>query len=43
MAVNAGGDALEKVCAASRDPEMSKEGNPKVSKFHGNKYALYVS
>lgn len=35
MAVNAGIDTVEEVCPASRDPEMSEEGNPKVSKFHG--------
>jgi hypothetical protein len=41
--VNAGSDAVEEVCAASCDPEMSDEGNPKESKFRENKYALRVS
>jgi hypothetical protein len=43
VALNAGSDALEEVCEATRDPEISEEGNPKVSKLHGNKYALHVS
>ena len=40
--MNAGSDAAEEVCAASRDPEMSEEGNPKVSNFHGNKYVVHT-
>jgi hypothetical protein len=43
VAVNAGSDAVEEVCAASRDPEMSEEGNPKVSEFNENIYAVHVS
>ena len=41
MVVNAGSDAVEGVCAVSRDPEMSEEGNSKVSKFQGNKCAAF--
>jgi len=33
VVVNAGSDAVEEVCAASRDPEMSEEGNPKSVKI----------
>jgi hypothetical protein len=40
--VNAGRDAVEEVCAVSRDPEMSDEGNPKESKFRENQYALLL-
>jgi hypothetical protein len=41
--MNAGSDAVEEVFAASRDPEIYEEGNPKELKFHGNKYALHLS
>jgi hypothetical protein len=41
--VHAGSDAVEEICATTRDPEMSEEGNPKMSKFNGNIYAVHVS